>query len=122
MKAEDVYNETLAWAKEYDNEFASLIEKHKDLTVSALNIDREIERPRKDIGAYSEVKRLYSYFYNELLNREELLNFDAKFANETIKEFLYALLSVAKPHFPATSLQSSRRRWSSLSPHFSFDF
>ena len=94
MKAAQVYDQTLAWAKENDIEFASLIEKHKDLTVNALNIDREIERPRKDIGAFSEVKGLYSYFYNELLNREELLNFDVKFTNETIKLFLNEYLKV----------------------------
>jgi len=107
MKAEDVYNETLAWAKENDKEFASLIEKHKDLTIKALNIDREIERPRKDITTYGEVKNLYSYFYNELLNREELLNFDAKFANETIKEFLSEYLKVL-------SLDVTKEEWFSV--------
>lgn len=107
MKAEDVYNGTLAWAKENDNEFATLIEKHKDLTVNALNIDREIERPRKDIGAYSEVKNLYSYFYNELLNREELLNFDSKFTNETIKSFL-------TEYVKAFSLDVTKEEWFAL--------
>ena len=35
------------------------LEKYRDLSIKALNIDREIERPRKDIGAYGEVKNLY---------------------------------------------------------------
>jgi len=104
MKAVDVYNGTLAWARDNDKEFASLIEKHKDLTINALNIDREIERPRKDIGAFSEVKGLYNYFYNELLNCEELLNFDVKFTNETIKEFLTEYLK-------ALSLDVTKEEW-----------
>lgn len=107
MKAEDVYNQTVAWANEYDKDFASILEKYKDLSINALNIDREIERPRKDIGAYSEVKSLYSYFYNELLNREELLNFDSKFTNETIKEFLTEYLK-------AMNLDVTKEEWFAL--------
>ena len=104
MKAENVYNETLAWSKEYDKAFADLLEKNKDLSINALNIDREIERPRKDIGAYSEVKTLYSYFYNDLLNCEELLNFDSKFTKETIKEFLTEYLK-------GLSLDVTKEEW-----------
>jgi len=104
MKAEDVYNETLAWSKEYDKAFADLLEKNKDLSINALNIDREIERPRKDIGAYGEVKTLYSYFYNELLNCEELLNFDSKFTKETIKGFLTEYLK-------GLSLDATKEEW-----------
>ncbi len=107
MKAEDVYNGVLSWAQEYEKDFASILEKYKDLSIKALNIDREIERPRKDIEAYGEVKNLYSYFYNELLNRKELLNFDVKFTKETIKEFLSEYLKVL-------SLNATKEEWFAL--------
>ena len=79
MKAADVYNETLTWAKDNDVSFAVVLENNKDLAIAALNIDREIERPRKDITTYKEVKELYNYFFNEIFNEKELLNFDVKY-------------------------------------------
>jgi len=90
MKAADVYNETLTWAKENDKEFAYVLENNKNLAINALNIDREIERPRKDITTYKEVKDLYRYFFNEIFDRQELLNFDVKFNKQTIINFLSA--------------------------------
>lgn len=88
MKAVDLYDETLAWAKEYDKDFAKILEENKVLTINALNIDREIDRPRKDIALYSDVKDLYNYFFNEIFDKKALLNFDTKVDIETIKEFL----------------------------------
>jgi len=88
MKAVDVYSKTLDWAKINDKEFENLITIHKDIAVNALNIDREIERPRKDLATFKDVKEKYGYFFNELLNSEELCNFDSKFTNNTIKLFV----------------------------------
>lgn len=93
MKAVDVYNQTVAWAKNKDSEFAKILEDNKELAISALNIDREIERPRKDITTYSEVKSLYSYFFNETFNKSELLNFDEKYKKVNITNFLSAYKS-----------------------------
>lgn len=69
LKAEDVYIETLAYAKEYDKEFATILEKYKEETIALLNIEREIERPRKDIGAYPDVKKEFWYMYDELFEQ-----------------------------------------------------
>lgn len=88
MKAVDVYSETLKWAKSYDEEFAKILENNKDLAINALNIDREIERPRKDLTIYKDVKEKYNYFFNEIFDKNELVNFDAKFSKETLKDFL----------------------------------
>lgn len=71
MKAQDLYNETLAWTKEFDNEFYELLSKYKDYSINVLNIEREVERPRKDIESYSSVKREISYMYDELFDKEE---------------------------------------------------
>ncbi len=45
LTANEVYERTLTWAKEFDTEFASIIEKYKDYTTAILNIEREQKKP-----------------------------------------------------------------------------
>ncbi len=71
LSAKQVYEETLNYAKEYDASFAEILEKYKDYTISLLNIEREIERPRKDIGSYKDVKKEFWYMYDELFFTKE---------------------------------------------------
>ena len=71
LKAQDVYNNLLVWADEYDKDFYSLINKYKDYTTSILNIEREQKKPRKDFSCYSEIKDNIWYMYDELFNTRE---------------------------------------------------
>ena len=91
--AEKVYNETLAWALEYDEEFAKILTTNKNKALSLLAVERGNERPRKDIVNFSMVKDLYSYMFDETLNKDSLLCFNEKFDKETIKSFLTAYKS-----------------------------
>lgn len=68
MKAVDVYNNLLEWSLEFDKDFANLITKYKDFTISILNIEREQKKPRKDFSCYSEIKSYIWYMYKELFN------------------------------------------------------
>ena len=86
--AEKVYNETLAWAKEYAPELANILTTNKDKAIALFGVERGTERPRKDIVTFSMVKELYSYMFNETLDKSTLLNFNQKFDKETIKSFL----------------------------------
>lgn len=71
LKAEEVFNLVDAWSRIYDKEFNELINKYKDYTINVLNIEREVERPRKDIESFSAVKREIGYMYDELFFNEE---------------------------------------------------
>lgn len=71
LKAEEVFNLVDAWSRTYDKEFNELINKYKDYTINVLNIEREVERPRKDIESFSSVKREIGYMYDELFFNEE---------------------------------------------------
>ena len=83
---EEVLNNILTWAKEYNDNDYSVITKHKELFKSMLSIDRECERPRKDITMYSEVVKLYEYI---LPNYEVSENIDFGNVNvQNLKEFL----------------------------------
>ena len=65
MTALEVYENTLAWAEEYDTEFASYLKANKDYAVKVLNIDRETPKPRKDIFKWSMVKEYFDYMFDE---------------------------------------------------------
>lgn len=66
LTAVEVYNNLLEWTLEFDKSFADLITKHKDYTISILNIEREQKKPRKDFSCYSEIKSYIWYMYKEL--------------------------------------------------------
>jgi len=64
-KAIEIYDETLKYCEIYDTDFAKVLKENKDYSVSILNIEREVARPRKDIAAYSDVKKEIAYMYDE---------------------------------------------------------
>lgn len=88
LSAEEIYNRTLEYTKQYDLEFYNLIKDNKDYLVSLLNIERNIERPRMDIGSYSDVKRQFWYMYDELFDKvdapykEVSYSYDVSFIKE----------------------------------------
>lgn len=65
MKAQDVYDLSYAWAKEYCQQLAGLYEQNPARAVEILNIDRENKKPRKDIAKWSDIPEYVSYMYNE---------------------------------------------------------
>ncbi len=67
---QEVYDETLAWAKNYDAEYASLLEANKDDMIKFLSIEKDGDRPRKDIAKYSDVKEEFSYAIDSLFEKE----------------------------------------------------
>lgn len=71
LKAAEVFNLVDTWSNTYDKEFNQLINKYKDYTINVLNIEREVERPRKDIESFSAVKREIGYMFDELFFNEE---------------------------------------------------
>ena len=87
LKADEVYNETLKWAKNYDNDFVKLLEKYKEYSINIFNIEREQKKPRKDYDMYSNIKKQIWYMYDELFTD---LNYDFGKINNTkeIKEIL----------------------------------
>ena len=88
LSAKEVYDNLLTWAKEYDKDFATLIEKYKDYTTNILNIEREQKKPRKDFASYSEIKPNIWYMYNELFK-----DFDYEWQSITDKNEIKTILN-----------------------------
>lgn len=66
MTKDELYDESYAWASQYDKKLASLIETNPDYYKSVLNIEREQIKPRKDIAKYSDIYNLIWYMYDDL--------------------------------------------------------
>ena len=66
--AEQIYEGVCEWAKEFDPEFAALLERDADYAKAIFAIGRGGKKPRKDFGAWGEVKAYMGFFYDELFN------------------------------------------------------
>ena len=71
LKASKLYEDACIYLNQYDKEFYNIFTKDKDYSISILNIEREQKKPRKDIGAYSDIKNNTWYMYDELFNNFE---------------------------------------------------
>ena len=78
MTAEEVYEKSLEWAKEYDKELAEMLEDEsssnengdnteskKGYALKVFGIERGNKKPRKDISKLSEVKENIEYMYDD---------------------------------------------------------
>lgn len=66
LKASDVYDRAVKWAKVYDLEFAKILEDNKEYATKLFNIEREQKKPRKDYSCFSDVKNQVWYMFDEL--------------------------------------------------------
>ena len=64
MSAEEVYEYSLKWAKEYDKELEKMLE-NKEYALKVFGIERGNKKPRKDISKWSEVKSNIEYMYDD---------------------------------------------------------
>ena len=89
MSADEVYENTVNWAKDYDSELYELFTADPDYAKKILNIDRETPKPRKDIVSWSDVKGYVSYFYDSLYKNEASLpeNIDHEDAKAVIDAY-----------------------------------
>ena len=65
LKASEVYERLLDWSKEFDSEFAAILENHKDYATAIFNIEREQKKPRKDYASFSTIKDCVWYMFDE---------------------------------------------------------
>ena len=71
MSAEEVYDKSLEWAKEYDKELEDMLE-NKEYSLKVLGIERGNKKPRKDISKWAEVKNNIIYMYDDKFLNEDI--------------------------------------------------
>ena len=64
MTAEEVYENALNWANEFDSELVEML-KNKEYALKVFGIERGNKKPRKDIAKWSDVKENIEYMYDD---------------------------------------------------------
>jgi len=84
MNKKEITDEIYNWASTYDTELKKIIDKDRNYFEEIMNIEREIEKPRKDYEKYSDIKESVLFFYDEYY--KEMLNTEMPFNTEISKE------------------------------------
>jgi glutamyl-tRNA synthetase len=64
MTADEVYSETLNWAKQFKPDLAKKLESHADMVKAVLNIERGIgAKSRKDLTKWADVENELTYYF-----------------------------------------------------------
>ena len=90
MTKDELYEESLKWANIYSNSLKEIIEKDPQYYKSILNIEREQEKPRKDIAKYSDIENLIWYMYDDIFDSKEI---EYEWKNITDKEEIKNILN-----------------------------
>lgn len=89
LKATEVYDRTVIYSKEFDLEFASVLETYKDYSIAIFNIEREQKKPRKDYATFKDVKKQVWYMYDEYFNDNLTYEFGKITDQEEIRNILF---------------------------------
>ncbi len=77
LKAETIYDMLYEYTKEYDQINFERVKDNKDYLISILNIERNIERPRKDISSLSDILKNFWFMFDDLFNQKN--NYEKSF-------------------------------------------
>lgn len=93
LKADKIYDDACVYFEKYDKEFYDIFTRDRNFSVNLLNIEREVKKPRKDIASYKDIKKEFSYMYDELFTN---VNYDWQKITDMsdIKEILDAYSEV----------------------------
>ncbi len=86
MSADEVYNLSTEWAKEYDPDLYEKMTSDPDYTKKIFAIGRGGKNPRKDIAVWSEVKDYIDLFFDGYFRIQD--EYPDKFPKEDIKKAL----------------------------------
>ncbi|MDR0889167.1 MAG: glutamate--tRNA ligase [Oscillospiraceae bacterium] len=89
MQAADVYAQALAYAREFDPDFAAALERDAAFATAVLAIGRGGKKPRKDLATWKDVRPYMGFFYDEFFVNE---GFPAAFEPTLIRAALAAFL------------------------------
>ncbi|WP_308638966.1 glutamate--tRNA ligase [Paenibacillus silvisoli] len=98
LSADEVFEHTAAWAAAYDSELEATLLADRKYATAVFQIGRAVEKPRKDIAKWSNVKDLYGYFFDDWFNKSAAAGCDAlpaampsELAKQIVREFALTL-------------------------------
>ena len=90
ISTEELYDQCLQWAQEYDSDFYALLTSEPDYYKAAINIERHTEKDPKRFTLYSDVKNQILFFSDDCWNaqKEERKNLIAELGLQNLSEFV----------------------------------
>lgn len=102
---QEVFAETLKYTSKFDKEYYQLLMDNKEDMIKFLSIEKDGERPRKDIAKYSDVREEFSYAIDSIFEKENYskLESDKKYDTDLVTPYLNILdLNVSNDEWFAT--------------------
>ncbi len=108
-RAEEVYEQATEWARRYDPELFELLSDQPEYSLRIFNIERNVGKPRKDFGKWSDIRAGMGFFYDSLFESDCAAGyvFPAKFSAYQIREALREYLD----HEPKGLEQTAWFEW-----------
>ncbi len=100
MSADQVYQEVLEYAKEFDVPFYEELSRDDQFAKSIFAIGRGGKKPRKDLATWAEAKPYMGFFYDRFF--DDKAAFPEKFSSETVKAALHGFAETYDPADDAT--------------------
>ena len=93
---EEVYEETLKYTEKFDKEYNQLLKDNKEDMIKFLSIEKDGDRPRKDIAKYSDVREEFSYAIDSLFEKENFskLESDKTYDVELVRNYVNTKLNL----------------------------
>lgn len=89
MNASEVYFAYVKWAEAYDREMAELLNRNEKYGTAIFNIERSVNKPRKDISKWTDVHKDLYFFFDELFyTRDKEYCFPSSLSKENILDIL----------------------------------
>jgi len=107
LSAVNLYSNIVAWAEKFSPAFGEFLKANKELAISALNIDRENPKPRKDIAKYAEVESYFDYVWFDTYKQQnsfDEVNLNTADREGTIKKVLSGYAKIY-------SLKDDKQTW-----------
>lgn len=95
--AEALYDEVLEYTNSYDKEFYDILFNNREYAIKVFNIERNKAKPRKDIAAYSDVRKETSYMFNDLFVYDKDMDY-SKYDKEVLINYINNIYNINDSH------------------------
>jgi glutamyl-tRNA synthetase len=108
MTTETFFNETLMWARKYDQDYADMLQSNPNYWKVVFNIERGNSK-RKDVSSWSEVRPFYKYFESDKFSRPNWEDFQTPLTRDEITFILKTAADALRQSPDADAFMSTMR-------------
>ncbi|MBP3965021.1 glutamate--tRNA ligase [Paenibacillus lignilyticus] len=107
LSADEVFEHTAEWAAAHDTELEAALLANREYSTAIFRIGRAVEKPRKDIAKWSDVKDLYAYFFDESFSKSVEAGYDSLPASISLE----LAKQIVREYAQTLDLQDDRDSW-----------